>query len=206
MTVIPPEPAPPTPSAPAPGDSDKKFTQDDLTRIATREKQEGRTAAQNELLKSLGVETLDQAKDALKRQRDAEQSTLTQAQKDADKAAKDASEAAGVKAEALRERLMARVERALVRAGVADGTLDDVAKLVTVADDADADAILAAVEALKTRIPALFGPAPPEPGKGPPKPSDPGSGPRPPVPTDTQGQVKSLLEQRHGAALQRNRK
>jgi len=217
MTVIPPAPAPgpapaPTPPAPAPAptppEPGKTFTQEDITRIATREKAEGRTAATNELLKSLGVETMEQAQEILKRQRDADEATKTQQQKDAERAAKDREEAAKEKTSATHERMMAKIERALVRAGVQDGTLDDVAKLVTIDDPSKADdgVIKTAVEALKARLPMLFGPASPEPGSGPPKPGDPGPGPRPPKPGDIQGQAKAMLEQRHGAALAKNRK
>lgn len=187
------------------GSGGKTFTQEDITRIATREKQEGRTAATAELLKQLGVDNLEDAKAALKRHRDAEDATKTEAQRLADKAAKDSSEAAIARAEAAQERMAAKIERALVRSGVADATLDDVAKLVSVPTDADDATIKAAVDALKERMPMLFTPGEQEPGNGKPPRSDPGRGPGSKPPGDAQGQAKSILEQRHGPALARNK-
>ena len=206
-----PPPTPPVPPAPPalptpPPEPPKTFTQEELSRIAAREKQEGRTAGINELLKQLELDDVDQLKEVLKRQKDADDATKSQVQKDAEKAARDKADAEVEKSAAKRDRLMVKVERSLLRAGVADATLDDVAKLVDIKDDADDDAIKEAIDALKKRLPQLFTPVKPEPGTGPPVQGDPGPGPRPPSPTDSKGQAKSLLEQRHAATLARNRK
>lgn len=199
-------PAPPAPPTDPPKDPPKAFTQDDITRIATREKAEGRQAGINEILKDLGVTDLEEGKALLKRMRDAEDAQKTQAQKDAEKAAADKLEAEAIKAEAAKDRMIAQVERALLRAGVPDAKLEKVVRFIDVEPGADATKITEAVEAVKKDFPELFtGGTPPDPAKNPPKPSDPGGPPRPPAPTDTKGQAHSILEQRHGATLARRK-
>lgn len=200
----PPSPPPPAPPAPAPPEPGKSFTQDDITRIATREKAEGRQAGINEILKELGVTDLEEGKTLLKRIRDAEDAQKTQAQKDAEAALTAKAEADKARKEAALERLMAKTERALLKAGVPDTKLEKVAKLVSLDSKADDAAIAQAVEDVKKDFPELFtGAAPPDPGKNPPKPSDPGGPPRPPAPTDSKGQARSLLESRHPKLLEK---
>lgn len=209
--IPPAPPAPPTPKPtdpPAPAPTDKSFTQDDVTRIATREKAEGRQAGINEMMKELGVTDLEEGKALLKRIRDAEDAQKTQSQRDAEAAATAKAEAEADKAEAAQERLLARMERALTRAGVPAERLDKVVRLLDLNDPKADDAkVTEAVEAVKKDFPELFtGAAPPDPGRNPPKPSDPGGPPRPPAPTDSKGQAKSLLESRHSDRLARLRK
>lgn len=141
------------------GEGGQTFTQADLDRIATREKAQGRRAAEDDIAKDLGV-SLDEAKRILAeaRERDEKQKTEAQRAKEAADAEKAAAEAA--KAEAARERHEARVERALVAAGVSDDKrLGRLARLIEVEVGAELDDVKAAVADLHKEMPELFGAA-----------------------------------------------
>lgn len=152
----------------ATGSTDRTFTQDDLTRVAAREKSEGERAGRKALLESLGLPA-DTKPEDLKARLDA-QKQAEEAQKTAAERAKDEADAREVAAKqredaAAAERHAAAVERHLVRAGVGAGETDDekvakaierAAKLVEVEQGADATAIAVAVADLKKDMPALF--------------------------------------------------
>lgn len=140
-----------------PPDSPRTFTQEELDRIATREKQRGEQAAQRQVAEDLGV-SLDEAKRIITEHRTREESEKSEAQKARDQAEKEKADAEKAKADAARERYDTRVERALLRAGVPDdeGKLDRVKRMVTAEVDADQDAISADVAQLKEDFPQLF--------------------------------------------------
>lgn len=180
-----------------------KFTQTDLNRLLAREKSDGKRVGQAELLQTLGVSNLDEAKAILEAAREAEAKNLSEAEK-----AKKEAEAAKAKADedsrtATAIRMAAMVERALLRAGLGiddkdgDEQLELVARMVIVEPDSDQDAVNAAVADLKKKMPQLFestgkAPEPKTPG------SDPGRQPRnaggKATPAD---QARSVLAARH---------
>lgn len=165
-TDAPPAPAgvAPTPPAPAPPEPDKTFTQDDLTRIATREKEAGKRAAETELAESLGV-SLDEAKKIVADAKAAGEAAKTEAQKDRDAAAKEKQDAEAEKAAAKSEVHSARLERAFAKEGIdLDGTKDEekakaarLLRMVTVEPGASYEDVLADVQQIKKDFPALFG-------------------------------------------------
>lgn len=144
------------------------LSQEEVNRIAAREKDQGRRAAQTELLQRLGVETIEEAEAILKSQKDAEDALKSQAQKDAEAAAKDRKEAQDALLAANTARHRALVDAALLRAGVPEAGLSAISLDVEVG--AESEAITEAVEKLKTALPGLFGEAkraapPANPGK-----------------------------------------
>lgn len=138
-------------------DAGKRFSQDDMTRVATREKQEGHRAGTREVLEALGFNSLEDAKRFKTELDAAEDAKLSEA----DRRTKEAErrEAAAQKAdrEAKQERLNARIERALLKANAPEKAIERLLKLVDVDDlDADADTVKKAVADLKKDMPQLF--------------------------------------------------
>ncbi len=164
----PPKPpvADPLPAADPPKPDDTaKLTQADVDKA----KREAKKATYAEVAQTLGC-TVEEAKALVEAKRAADDATKTETQK-----ALEAAEAKN-KAADERERATARKERALdlrlalVAANVTGDRLDKAAKLLLsdLADDADEDAIKAAVETFKTETPEWFGEAkPPPPGSDP---------------------------------------
>lgn len=164
--------------APAPKIS-KTYDQDAVTAMMTREKDQGRRSREREILEALGFPSLDEAKQwtAQRREEDvAKLSDAERAQREAEAAAQRATE---LQQQAAADRLAARIERTLIRSGVPDTALGRVTRLISVAPDADDEAVTSAVDELKAEMPTLFG-APP--AVGPPAPSGGPSG-TPPRPT-----------------------
>lgn len=179
-----------------------KFTQADLNRLLAREKSDGKRVAQAELLTTLGVNNMDEAKAVLEAAREAEAKNLSEAEK-AKKDAETAKAASDTeKAEATKVRMAAMVERALLRAGIGiddkdgDEQLELVARMIVVEPEATQDQVNEAVADLKKKMPQLFEttgkPDPKIPG------SDPGRQPRgagnQPKPAD---QARAALMARH---------
>lgn len=164
------------------GDPPRTFTQEDVNRIAAREKNQGRQAATQELADDLGV-SLDEAKSIIQEAQQKQEAEKSEAQKAKDAADREKQDAATEKAEAARERYEARVERALLRAGI-DGDdetkLSRISRMITVEVGASQEDITADVEQIKTDFPELFG-TKDEGGNGggrkPPPSSDPGGTP-----------------------------
>lgn len=175
------------PAATPPADAPKTFTQDDLTRVATKEKQEGKAAAERELAEQLGV-PLDQAKQIIADARAKDEATKTEAQKDRDAAAREKSEAEAEKAVAKQEVHDARLERAFAKEGLdlddSDEKVKRLVRLVSSEVGSSYEDILAEVKTLKTDFPALFGEevAPVKGGKPPKAPNGDPKG-NPPKPT-----------------------
>lgn len=179
------------------------FTQDDVTRIAAREKDQGKRSGQREILDMLGVESVDDVKSFMDKQREAEEARMTEADKAKKAAERDKAEAEAIRAEALAERYNARVERELLKAGVAEGSIAKVSRLVEVDDPANADSevITAAVADLRKEMPQLFQP---EGKSGRQANSDPGKAPGKKPDADPSKRARSRLEERHGSKLKQS--
>lgn len=144
------------PAAPAGG---KTFTQDDLNRIATKEKAEGKAAAEKAIAEALGV-SVEEAKAIVAKSREAEEKTKSEAQKDREAAAKERGEAEQAKKDAAKELHEARVRTAFAAAGFTgdEDALKRVLPMVSVAEGASAEDIATDVKELKKTLnPELFG-------------------------------------------------
>lgn len=160
---------PPAPPATPPATPPAGFlTQEQVNQIAAREKDQGRVAALREVSEMLGGMRVEDAAELVKAAKAADDANKTQAQRDAEAAATARAEAEAERKAAAEDRHAARLERALTAAGAVDVEVATAA--IKVGVDADADAIKTAVDALKQRVPGLFG-TPTSP------PSDPGTPP-----------------------------
>lgn len=129
------------------GKNQKTFTQEDLNRIAAQEKRQGA----NSILKALGFESEEKAKEYLeaKRKEDDEKKDDLQKAKDAEAAANTAKAAAEAKAALLEKRFK------VVSMGVSADKADDIVTLAT-AKAIDGKTFEDAVEDLKKTYPELF--------------------------------------------------
>lgn len=182
----------------------KTFSQDDVKRIAVKEKREGREAAERALAEKLGV-PIDDAIRLLKEAKEQEERNKTEAQKGLEKEQKRATEAEAKAAEAEARAFTSDVKLALVLEGVNQQRLEHAIKLVDVAPGASEDDLKAAIGKLKEDLPEMFGPAQPQDQRPKPKGSDPGPSPRTPAPAKMDEKVRSRLESRHGATLARTK-
>jgi len=184
------------------------FSQDDMTRVAAREKDQGKRQGQKEVLEALGFSSVDEAKDFAKLIRDAEAAQLSEVERAKRDAEKAKSEAEEIKSEAQRDRYMAMVERELLKAGVDLDHVTKVSRLVDCDVHSSAEDISTAVADLRAEMPNLF-PAQEEteePGSqnpGTPKPpaSDPGKAPSVKSSSDPSRRASDRLMARHGDRL-----
>ena len=145
----------------------KTFTQEDVQAIASREKDQGKRAALDEMQRVLGV-TVEEAKAIIDEAGKRTDADKTEAQRARDAADKERGEAESAKAEAVRERHEAQIERALVKAGVTDeAKISRMARLVEVDTGADAETVKAAVADLRRERPELFTTTAPVPNSDP---------------------------------------
>ncbi|MFE1949915.1 hypothetical protein ACFW9D_05535 [Streptomyces sp. NPDC059524] len=155
----PPVPAPPKPAPPAA--PSPTFTQEDLERIAAKEKAQGQRAGARQALDEFAAEhgftTVDDAKAFIAAARKAQQDALSEEEKRRQELEKREQDLAAREAAAIaRERAAAR-RAVLVGLGATGDDLEDAAALLRVADDADEQAVADAAEKLKERRPELFG-------------------------------------------------
>lgn len=127
--------------------SNKTFTQEDVNRIAAREKQQGIAAA----LKALGFDTSEDAKKAIDAWRKAEEDQKTETQRANE--AKEAAEKA--KTDADNKASFAEHKFAVVEAGAKPSNAEDIVLLAT-AKMNDSTDFNAAVELVKKAYPTLF--------------------------------------------------
>ncbi|MFF8910503.1 hypothetical protein [Streptomyces olivaceoviridis] len=166
----PPKPSPPPAPTPVP-----QFTQEDLDRIAAKEKAQGQRAGARQALEDFAAEhgfnSVDDAKAFIAAARKAEEAMKTEEQKRQEELDRREQElAARETAATTRERAAAR-RAVLVSLGAAGDDLEDATALLRIADDADEQAIQEAATALKERRPELFGAKPaPQPSLLPPAP------------------------------------
>jgi hypothetical protein len=195
--VEPPKPGPP----PSPAAT---FTQEDIERIAAKEKSQGERAGARKALEDFATEygfsSVGDAKTFIEAARKAQQDKLSEDEKRQQALDKREQDLAAREASAVAR------ERAAIRKAAVMGlgtTGDDLADALALLDrdlaaqpDADEAAVTAAAEALKTRRPALFGQTtpsaqttlPPAPGGAPA-----GGGPKPQA---TKDNVKARAEAR----------
>jgi hypothetical protein len=147
------------------GDGERKITQAEVTRIATREKQEGSKAGRAALLKELGIDDPKEAARLIEAAKKAETDALSDTERLKREAAEAKTKADQDRAEVAREKLNAKVERRLLASGLqldkkdedkAEKQLARAVRLLDLDLDADQDAIKAAVKDLKDEMPSLF--------------------------------------------------
>lgn len=133
----------------------KLITEEEMRKIASREKKDGRRTGRNALLKELGVEDVDEALRLI----DAGRSKAKKKGEGDDSDGQSEREDQDAKKARNRERLNGKAERALIRAGADDDerTLAGLLVMLDIEDDFDEDDITTAVEDLKEGTPALFG-------------------------------------------------
>jgi hypothetical protein len=156
----PPAPADPPKPGPPPGPA-KEFSQEDLDRIAAREKAQGKRSALKEFAEENGFTSIDDAAAFIATGRKAKEDALSDEEKRRLELERREQELTAKEAAATaRER--AAIRKAAVMGLGAMG--DDLADALAILDrdlasqpDADETAVTAAAEALKTRRPALFG-------------------------------------------------
>lgn len=138
---------------------DRTFTQDDVNRMMTSEKRQGRDAGQRELLDSLGFKDADEATAYLQRVRKQEEDNLTDQQRREREIESKETQAERERREAAEEKHTSRMERALIRRGVDEDDLDDAVVLLSrnVKQGDDLDTIAEAADSLKERRAELFG-------------------------------------------------
>lgn len=132
---------------PAASEGVKTFTQEDLNRIGAREKAEGRRA----LLKELGIEDTEDARQAVQNFLKQQESQKTEAQKAAERAAKAEKEKADAEAKASESQQ--KLEALMAKAN--PDTLDDLIVL-TRAKVNDKTDFKAALEIVKSTYPGFF--------------------------------------------------
>lgn len=174
-----PPPADP-PKAPPVGDLPRSFSQAELDAVASREKDQGKRAAEQAIATQLGV-SIEDAKKIITAAKERDDADKSEAQKAREAADREKAAAESEKQQAARERHETRVERMLIRAGVDpsnDKRLNRALRTMEVEIGAEEKAISAAIEDLKKEEPAWFAATPVgDPPKG--KPSDPpGTPPR----------------------------
>lgn len=138
--------------------SSRTFTQEEMNRIASKEKKDGRKTGRSEFLEELGFK--EGQEDALKELIKAVNDKREQETSELDKAKKTAAEEAAkrqeLEAELQRERLNRKIDLALLKHGVSPSSAEKVRRIVEVdpgAEDAD---IEEAILKLKEDVPALF--------------------------------------------------
>lgn len=138
----------------------RTFSQEEVTRMLTREKDQGEAAGLRKLEEQLQAEfgvDLDTAKKMLKASKDRQEAEKTEAQRAKEAADAEKAAAAKERQEAATERHSVKVERALLKAGADPEKIDRLGRLVDAEVGADEAAIVAAVEAVKTDFPTVFG-------------------------------------------------
>lgn len=156
-------PAPPVPTPPgAPAPPTGVVSQEEVARIAAREKDQGARAERRRILQSLGLDPdtakVEDVKKALDAAKDAENARLTEVER-REKAAEEREAAAVAREQAAAQTAhTARLTAALLTGGASPATLDDARTLLAaLPHDADDAAVTDAVGKLKERLPALFG-------------------------------------------------
>jgi len=180
--------------------ADKGLSQEEVNRIATREKEQGRAAALAQVQADLGV-PLEEAKALIEAAKAASEMQKTEAQKARDAADREKAAAEAEKSTTAKERHEGRIERALFGAGIhgddeaADTKRARIARLVEAKVGDDLDTIKAAVAALKKDMPELFGTPAPK------TPAAPGGDPKggPPAPKQAEDAFTRGMARAQGA-------
>ena len=144
-------------------DEGKTFTQDDMTRVASREAKKATKAEAARIAAELGVSPA-KAAEILKAHKEADEKNQTESERAKAEADADRADAKADRKAAKQERLDAKVERKLAHAGMDDAAIGRFAPTMGLDPDADDDDIDQAIEKLEDDLPALFG-EPTEPRK-----------------------------------------
>jgi len=185
------------------GNTGKVFTQEDLTRVGTREKDQGKRQGQREVLAALGVQSIEEAAALAQQLRDAEDEKLSEADRAKKEAETQRAEAERDRQAAREERLASKVERKLLKEGVDPKLVDKVSRLVEVDVDSTDEDIITAIADLKEEAPQMFS----EPGSketGTPKQSDVGKQRKKGQGPDPKQRAQERLQARHGDKLKSN--
>lgn len=176
----------------------KSFTQEQVSNLMTKEKDQGRRQGRKEVLEKLGFKTLEDAEAFRKTLQDAEAAQLSEVERARREAEQERQTAQQERDAAQAERFAAKLERALLRAGVPDTQVNKVARMVSADVDSSDEDITAAVADLKDELPQLFTPAGEEQDPKPPH-SDPGKpGAKKPPASDSKQRARDRLKARHG--------
>lgn len=140
------------------GAEQRLLTQEDVERIASKEKAQGRRAGQRELLEEAGFADADEFRAFVEAARRREQEALTEQQRREQEVAQREAAAARREEEARQRLAEANRRAALVSLGATDENLEDALALLSarVSTDADEDALAAEAKALAERRPELF--------------------------------------------------
>lgn len=154
--------APPAAEAPKPAPpAARTFTQDEVEKLAAKEKAQGKRAGANEALAQFaadhGFNSVDDAKTFIEEARKAREAQLSEQEKREQALADREKALAAREAQALAAERTATRRSVLVGLGATGEDLEDAAALLRVDDDADESALAEAAEALKARRPELFG-------------------------------------------------
>lgn len=138
----------------------KTYTQEDFDRAANKMIGRGRRAATQELLKELGLESVEDLKAAIAKASGNDEESQSELAAEKEKVRKDQERAARDKAEAAQDRFDAKVERRLVKAQADPDRVEKIARLldISIEDDPDVEDIDAAIADLKADYPELFSP------------------------------------------------
>lgn len=131
------------------------LTQEELNRRFTSERARARREGEKQIAEQLGV-SIEDAKKIIEKQRQTEDAIKSEAQRDREEAQREKAEADRARAEAAADRRAAKIERKLGIAGISEEDLGVVSRMVVVEEDADDEAIQAAIDDLKNR-PTLAG-------------------------------------------------
>jgi hypothetical protein len=200
----PPTPAdPPKPSPPA----TRTFTQDEVEKLAAKEKSQGKRAGATEALAQFaadnGFKNAEDAKAFIEAARKAQQDALSEEEKRRQELERREQELVAREAAAIARERNASRRAVLVGLGATGEDLEDAAALLRVPDDADEQTVQDAAAALKERRPELFGAArpaqPPAASAMPPAPGgSPAGGPPPRTPAtrdDAKARARKRAEQ-----------
>lgn len=143
----------PTNSPPA---DPKMFTQEQVTALLAREKQQDGRTAVKELLEQTGFPDAAALAAFIQDKKQAEADALSELER-REKAATDKEQAAIARESAAARERAAQRRAALVALGATGADLADAEQLLSVPDDADDQALTEAAKALAARRPELFG-------------------------------------------------
>lgn len=192
------QPAPPAdtePPKPAPP-AGRVFTQAEVEALAAKEKAQGKRSAAKEFAEKHGFASIEDAETFIAAARQAQQDALSEQEK-REQAIADREKAAEARERAAEERdRSARRREVLVGLGAVGDDLEDAAALLRVADDADAQAVADAANALKERRPELFGAKPAAPAQLPPAPGSAPAGGSPARQTPSKDDAKARAQAR----------
>ncbi len=145
---------------PASGQTEARFTQAELDVLAGKARESGRTAAEKRILADLGVETVDQAKAILAKQREAEEAQQSELEKAQAEIARVQAQAQKAQAEREEVLITSELKGSLRAAGIIPERLPAALTLVDRAtltiEGSEVKGLAEAVAALRAETPEWF--------------------------------------------------